>query len=162
LLIHCSALGHPLGCTGTRQVVTALSELRRRNKRIAVTSMCVGTVSLLPRLSSWYRRSNMLAGDGHGWGVRLGALNVHNITPKSKPFRGRAFSVYPICEDRDKLSVTMSPILARSSMFLSEKVVLPDNAAHAVAIYNANPPSPNPPRSDPLFSLPSSSPNMNT
>jgi len=37
------ALGHPLGCTGVRQVVTALSELRRQNKRIAVTSMCVGT-----------------------------------------------------------------------------------------------------------------------
>ncbi|TAQ84048.1 hypothetical protein B7494_g7631 [Chlorociboria aeruginascens] len=37
------ALGHPLGCTGARQVVTALSELRRQNKRIAVTSMCIGT-----------------------------------------------------------------------------------------------------------------------
>ncbi|EHL02621.1 putative 3-ketoacyl-CoA thiolase B, peroxisomal [Glarea lozoyensis 74030] len=37
------ALGHPLGCTGARQVVTALSELRRRDQRIAVTSMCVGT-----------------------------------------------------------------------------------------------------------------------
>ncbi|RFU28968.1 hypothetical protein B7463_g7363, partial [Scytalidium lignicola] len=37
------ALGHPLGCTGARQVVTALSELHRTNKRIAVTSMCVGT-----------------------------------------------------------------------------------------------------------------------
>ncbi|KPI44712.1 3-ketoacyl-CoA thiolase B, peroxisomal [Cyphellophora attinorum] len=37
------ALGHPLGCTGTRQVVTALSELRRRKQKIAVTSMCVGT-----------------------------------------------------------------------------------------------------------------------
>ncbi|KAH6669035.1 peroxisomal putative 3-ketoacyl-CoA thiolase B [Halenospora varia] len=37
------ALGHPLGCTGARQVVTALSELRRTNTRIAVTSMCVGT-----------------------------------------------------------------------------------------------------------------------
>lgn len=37
------ALGHPLGCTGTRQVVTALSELRRQDRRIAVTSMCVGT-----------------------------------------------------------------------------------------------------------------------
>jgi len=44
-----SALGHPLGCTGARQVVTALSELRRQNKRVAVTSMCVGTVSL-PKL----------------------------------------------------------------------------------------------------------------
>jgi acetyl-CoA acetyltransferase len=38
-----SALGHPLGCTGVRQVVTALSELRRQDKRIAITSMCVGT-----------------------------------------------------------------------------------------------------------------------
>ncbi|EKD21169.1 uncharacterized protein L3040_000792 [Drepanopeziza brunnea f. sp. 'multigermtubi'] len=37
------ALGHPLGATGARQVVTALSELRRQDKRIAVTSMCVGT-----------------------------------------------------------------------------------------------------------------------
>ncbi|PWY73586.1 thiolase [Aspergillus heteromorphus CBS 117.55] len=37
------AFGHPLGCTGARQVVTALSELRRQDKRIAVTSMCVGT-----------------------------------------------------------------------------------------------------------------------
>lgn len=45
----CSALGHPLGCTGARQVVTALSELRRTDARIAVTSMCVGTVSHLPR-----------------------------------------------------------------------------------------------------------------
>lgn len=40
-----SAFGHPLGATGARQVVTALSELRRQNKRVAVTSMCVGTVS---------------------------------------------------------------------------------------------------------------------
>ncbi|KAL3425864.1 acetyl-CoA acetyltransferase [Phlyctema vagabunda] len=37
------AFGHPLGCTGARQVVTALAELRRSNQRIAVTSMCVGT-----------------------------------------------------------------------------------------------------------------------
>ncbi|KAG9237166.1 peroxisomal putative 3-ketoacyl-CoA thiolase B [Amylocarpus encephaloides] len=37
------ALGHPLGCTGARQVVTALSELKRRGERVAVTSMCVGT-----------------------------------------------------------------------------------------------------------------------
>lgn len=37
------ALGHPLGCTGTRQVVTGLSELRRTGKKVLVTSMCVGT-----------------------------------------------------------------------------------------------------------------------
>lgn len=37
------AFGHPLGCTGARQVSTLLTELRRTNKRIGVTSMCVGT-----------------------------------------------------------------------------------------------------------------------
>ncbi|KAL3426717.1 acetyl-CoA acetyltransferase [Phlyctema vagabunda] len=37
------AFGHPLGCTGARQIVTALSELKRQKKRVAVTSMCVGT-----------------------------------------------------------------------------------------------------------------------
>ena len=47
VLMSKSAFGHPLGATGARQVVTALSELRRQDKRIAVTSMCVGTVSHL-------------------------------------------------------------------------------------------------------------------
>lgn len=37
------ALGHPLGATGARQIVTGLSECRRQNKRILLTSMCVGT-----------------------------------------------------------------------------------------------------------------------
>ncbi|XP_023587992.1 3-ketoacyl-CoA thiolase, peroxisomal isoform X2 [Trichechus manatus latirostris] len=38
------ALGHPLGCTGTRQVVTLLNELKRRGKRAyGVVSMCIGT-----------------------------------------------------------------------------------------------------------------------
>ncbi|KAI0965780.1 Thiolase, N-terminal domain-containing protein [Xylaria arbuscula] len=37
------ALGHPLGTTGTRQVVTGLSECRRTKKKILLTSMCIGT-----------------------------------------------------------------------------------------------------------------------
>ncbi|EDN02916.1 3-ketoacyl-CoA thiolase [Histoplasma capsulatum] len=37
------ALGHPLGCTGTRQVCTILSEARRTKKKVLVTSMCIGT-----------------------------------------------------------------------------------------------------------------------
>jgi acetyl-CoA acyltransferase 1 len=37
------AFGHPLGCTGARQVSTLFSELKRTNKKIGVTSMCVGT-----------------------------------------------------------------------------------------------------------------------
>ena len=37
------AFGHPLGCTGARQVSTLLYELQRTNKKIGLTSMCVGT-----------------------------------------------------------------------------------------------------------------------
>jgi len=37
------ALGHPLGATGARQIVTGLSELRRTNKKILLTSMCIGS-----------------------------------------------------------------------------------------------------------------------
>merc|ERR1719281_2171283 len=37
------ALGHPLGCTGSRQVATLLHELKRSGKKIGVTSMCIGT-----------------------------------------------------------------------------------------------------------------------
>ncbi|KAK7058941.1 hypothetical protein VNI00_001565 [Paramarasmius palmivorus] len=37
------AISHPLGMTGTRQIVTGLAELRRKNKKVLVTSMCVGS-----------------------------------------------------------------------------------------------------------------------
>ncbi|KDR85363.1 hypothetical protein GALMADRAFT_234187 [Galerina marginata CBS 339.88] len=37
------AFGHPLGCTGARQIVTGLNELQRRQGKILVTSMCIGT-----------------------------------------------------------------------------------------------------------------------
>jgi len=37
------AFGHPLGCTGARQVSTLLYELQRTGKKIGVSSMCVGT-----------------------------------------------------------------------------------------------------------------------
>ena len=36
------AIGHPLGATGTRLTLTLLYELRRRNKRFGVASMCIG------------------------------------------------------------------------------------------------------------------------
>lgn len=36
------SLGHPIGMTGARLVVTALHELRRRNGRYAVCSPCIG------------------------------------------------------------------------------------------------------------------------
>ncbi|KEP52162.1 acetyl-CoA C-acyltransferase [Rhizoctonia solani 123E] len=37
------ALGHPLGCTGARQVATAFAHAKRTKERIIVTSMCIGS-----------------------------------------------------------------------------------------------------------------------
>lgn len=37
------ALGHPLGCTGAKLTVQIISELRRRNQKYGVVTMCVGT-----------------------------------------------------------------------------------------------------------------------
>lgn len=37
------ALGHPLGCTGARQIATGLSELTKRDQNVLVTSMCIGS-----------------------------------------------------------------------------------------------------------------------
>ena len=36
------SLGHPVGCTGARQVVDMIHQLRRRGKRVGLTSRCVG------------------------------------------------------------------------------------------------------------------------
>jgi acetyl-CoA acyltransferase 1 len=37
------ALGHPLGCTGARQIATVLHHLARTKQKYGVVSMCVGT-----------------------------------------------------------------------------------------------------------------------
>jgi acetyl-CoA acyltransferase 1 len=37
------ALGHPLGCTGARQIGTLLHQLRRTGKKTGIVSMCIGT-----------------------------------------------------------------------------------------------------------------------
>ncbi|MDB5048105.1 MAG: acetyl-CoA C-acyltransferase [Fibrobacteres bacterium] len=36
------ALGHPLGCTGTKLTVSLLSELKRRGGKYGIVSMCIG------------------------------------------------------------------------------------------------------------------------
>jgi acetyl-CoA acyltransferase 1 len=36
------ALGHPLGCTGSRMIATLLPELKRTAKKRGVVSMCIG------------------------------------------------------------------------------------------------------------------------
>ena len=35
------ALGHPIGCTGTRIVVTLLHEMKRRQARLGLATLCV-------------------------------------------------------------------------------------------------------------------------
>lgn len=37
------ALGHPLGCTGARQIATGFAEAKREKKKVFVTSMCIGS-----------------------------------------------------------------------------------------------------------------------
>ncbi len=36
------ALGHPLGCTGTKLTLTLLHEMKRRNVQFGVVTMCIG------------------------------------------------------------------------------------------------------------------------
>tara|TARA_A100001015_G_C14965853_1_gene702901 strand:+ start:546 stop:1103 length:558 start_codon:yes stop_codon:yes gene_type:complete len=36
------ALGHPLGMTGTRLVITLLHELHRQNKQVGLATLCIG------------------------------------------------------------------------------------------------------------------------
>ena len=48
------ALGHPVGSTGSRLITTALHELERTDKELALVSMCcggsLGTASILQRI----------------------------------------------------------------------------------------------------------------
>jgi len=37
------SLGHPLGCSGAKLSVQLFSELKRRNGKYGIVSMCVGT-----------------------------------------------------------------------------------------------------------------------
>jgi acetyl-CoA acyltransferase len=48
------ALGHPLGCSGARLMVTLLHEMEKRNVRYGLQTMCIGfgqaTATILERL----------------------------------------------------------------------------------------------------------------
>jgi acetyl-CoA acyltransferase len=37
------ALGHPLGCTGTKLSVQLFDEMKKRNNKYGMVTMCVGT-----------------------------------------------------------------------------------------------------------------------
>ncbi|HJX32300.1 MAG TPA: acetyl-CoA C-acyltransferase, partial [Thermodesulfobacteriota bacterium] len=36
------SLGHPIGCTGTRLVVTLMNEMKRKNLNLGLVTMCIG------------------------------------------------------------------------------------------------------------------------
>jgi acetyl-CoA C-acetyltransferase len=36
------SLGHPIGCTGARVIVTLLNTMKRRNARYGLATMCIG------------------------------------------------------------------------------------------------------------------------
>ena len=36
------SLGHPIGCTGTRIIVTLMHEMQRRNLRYGLAALCIG------------------------------------------------------------------------------------------------------------------------
>ncbi|HPD60534.1 MAG TPA: thiolase family protein, partial [Thermodesulfobacteriota bacterium] len=36
------SLGHPIGCTGARVMVTLMNEMRRRNLNLGLVTMCIG------------------------------------------------------------------------------------------------------------------------
>jgi acetyl-CoA acetyltransferase len=48
------AIGHPLGCSGARLMVTLLHEMEKRNVRYGLQTMCIGfgqaTATILERL----------------------------------------------------------------------------------------------------------------
>ena len=36
------ALGHPLGCSGARLIVTLLHEMERRDAKLGLATLCIG------------------------------------------------------------------------------------------------------------------------
>jgi acetyl-CoA acyltransferase 1 len=52
------AFGHPLGCTGARQVATLFAEMGRTGAKVGVTSMCIGTGMCKSIPSSFIERAS--------------------------------------------------------------------------------------------------------
>ncbi len=54
------ALGHPLGCTGSKLTATLLHEMQRRGSRYGMVTMCVGggmgAAAVFERMQSWRNR----------------------------------------------------------------------------------------------------------
>jgi acetyl-CoA acyltransferase 1 len=48
------ALGHPLGVTGARQIATLFAALKRTDKKVGVTSMCIGSGMVSQKIVKGY------------------------------------------------------------------------------------------------------------
>src|SRR3981189_1723146 len=83
------ALGHPLGATGTRLVITLLYELRRRKKKYGLATACIGGGQGLAMVGEGFQGiAELLAGNLACGRYCCGVCNVG--------FRGRFWSA-PTC-----------------------------------------------------------------
>lgn len=98
------AMGHPLGCTGARQIATAFAEAKREKKKVFVTSMCIGS-----GMVSTASQDEAEGADnaGHGRGLRERAV----ICPM---YRGR------FCAFRCTCMACPGP--SRVHMFLARRI----------------------------------------
>ena len=71
-------MGHPLGCTGARQIATALSEAKREKKKVFVTSMCIGS-GMVSRSERW-KAVELILVEGNGGGIRKRAVSLEEFT----------------------------------------------------------------------------------
>ena len=61
------ALGHPIGCTGTRIVVTLLHELRRRGASRGIATLCVsGGLGMAMGIEVWQDDHASIIGAARG------------------------------------------------------------------------------------------------
>ena len=87
------ALGHPLGATGTRLVITLLYELRRRKKKYGLATACVGggrgiamVVESFP-VGGQDMRNLIL--DGASWGTKDDVYNAFFKVVGAPSWHGR-------------------------------------------------------------------------
>lgn len=73
------ALGHPLGCTGSRQIATGLAEAKREKKQLLVTSMvsCCISASKLYRLRLLIRLFSLQFTQCVGSGMGMASVIVN-------------------------------------------------------------------------------------
>lgn len=74
------ALGHPLGCTGARQIATGVAELHRTGKKVLCTSMCVG--SGMGKASQFHCHDKLLTYSRYGIDNHSRVINIQEHHPQ--------------------------------------------------------------------------------